>query len=151
MDYSRRFLGSEAAREFGEAVRLDPQFALAYMRLADVFFVGGDLRQSKEMIAKAEELQSRLPRYEQLLLQVLRAGRSRDQEAHMRARQALMTGFPRDGENRGVLATLQSGLGQRERAVEVYRQGLALDPKDEDLLNPAGATSTVLSRPTTAT
>jgi serine/threonine protein kinase/tetratricopeptide (TPR) repeat protein len=135
MDYSRRFLGSEAAREFGEAVRLDPQFALAYMRLADVFFVGGDLRQSKEMIAKAEELQSRLPRYEQLLLQVLRAGRSRDQEAHVRARQALMTGFPRDGENRGVLATLQSGLGQREQALEVYRQGLALDPKDEDLLN----------------
>src|ERR1700719_3158358 len=29
IDYSRRFLGSEAAREFGEAVRLDPRFALA--------------------------------------------------------------------------------------------------------------------------
>ena len=135
MDYSRRFLSSEAAREFGEAVRLDPQFALAFMRLADVFFVGGDLRQNKEMIAKAEELQSRLPRYEQLLLQVLRASRSRDQEAHVRARQALMAGFPRDGENRGVLAAVQSGLGQREQALEVYRQGLALDPKDEDLLN----------------
>jgi len=51
MDYGRRFQSSEAAREFGEAVRLDPQFALAYMRLADLFFVGGDLRQSKEMIA----------------------------------------------------------------------------------------------------
>ena len=34
MDYARRFLGDEAVREFGEAVRLDPQFALAYMRLS---------------------------------------------------------------------------------------------------------------------
>ena len=134
-DYSRRFLGSEAAREFGEALRLDPQFALAYMRLSDVSFVNGDLRQSSEMIAKAEQLQSRLPRYDQLLLQVLRAGRSRDQEAHLQARQALMAEFPRDGENRGVLAALQSALGQREQALEVYGQGLAMDPKDEDLLN----------------
>ena len=87
------------------------------------------------MIAKAEQLQSRLPRYEQLLLQVLRAGRSRDQEEIVRARQGLMAEFPRDSENRGVLATIQSALGQREQALEVYRQGLALDPKDEDLLN----------------
>jgi eukaryotic-like serine/threonine-protein kinase len=135
MDYSMRFLDAEATRELGEALRLDPQFALAYMRLADVFFVDGDLRQSNEMIAKAEQLQSRLPRYEQLLLQVLRASRSRDQEAHVRARQALMAEFPRDGENRGVLATVLSQLGQREQALEVYRQGLALDPKDENLLN----------------
>ena len=135
MDYSRRFLGSEAIREFDEALRLDPQFALAYMRLADVFFVAGDLRQYSEMIAKAEQLQSRLPRYEQLLLQVLRASRSRDQEERLRARQALMAEFPRDGENRGALAAIQSALGQREQALEVYRQGLALDPKNEDLLN----------------
>ena len=134
-DYGRRALNAEAAREFEEAVRLDPQFALAYMRLADVFFVDGDLRQSDEMIAKAEQLQSRLPRYEQLFLQVLKAGRSRDREAHVRARQDLMAEFPRDSDNRSVLAAIQSELGQREQALEVYRQGLALDPNNEDLLN----------------
>jgi tetratricopeptide (TPR) repeat protein len=135
MDYSRRFLSSEAIREFGEALRLDPRFALAYMRLAHVFFIDGDLRQMNEMIAKAEQLQSRLPHYEQLLLQVLRANRSRDLEASVRARQALMAEFPRDGENRGNLATFQLTLGQPEQAREIYRQGLVLDPKDEDLLN----------------
>ena len=134
-DYARRFLSAEAARELGEAVRLDPQFALAYMRLANVFFFDGDPRQSNEMIAKAEQLQSRLPRYEQLLLQVLRAGRSRDLEAELRARRDLMAEFPRDGENRSGLAGTQSQLGQREQALEVYRQGLALDPKNEDVLN----------------
>jgi len=56
------------------------------MRLADLFFLDGDLRQSDEMIAKAQQLQSRLPRYEQLLLQVLKARRSRDREAQARAR-----------------------------------------------------------------
>ena len=134
-DYETRLLEAEAAREFGEAVRLDPQFALAYMRLADVFFVDGDLRQCNEMIAKVEQLQSRLPRYEQLLLQVLRAARSRDLEAHVRARQALMAEFPRDDENRAILATIQSTLGQPEQARDVFRQGLVLDPKNEDLLN----------------
>ena len=134
-DYERRFLAAEAAREFGEAVRLDPQFALGYMRLSNVFLIDGNLRQSNEMIAKAEQLQSRLPRYEQLLLQVLRAGRSRDLEAEVRARQDLMAEFPRDGGNRGTLAAIQSSLGQWEQAFEVYRQGLALDPRDPDLLN----------------
>jgi eukaryotic-like serine/threonine-protein kinase len=135
MDYERRLLVAEATREFDEALRLDPQFALAYMRLAILFFTNGDLRQSQGMIAKAEQLQSRLPRYEQLLLQALKAARSRDREAQVRARQDLMAEFPRDGDNRAVLATIQSSLGQREQAFELYRQGLALDPKNEDLLN----------------
>src|SRR5206468_1465843 len=71
----------------------------------------------------------------QLLFQVLKTGRSRDLEAVVRARQELVAEFPRDSDQRGTLASQLTGLGQAEQALELYRQGLALDPKNEDLLN----------------
>ncbi len=86
MDYARRFLDAESIREFNDAVRLDPQFALAYMRLADQYFLNGDGRQDDEMTKKAEQLQVRLPRYEQLSLQMQIVGRSRDLEGLWRTR-----------------------------------------------------------------
>ena len=135
IDYERRYLTTEAIRELEEAVRLDPQFALAYMHLSEGYFQQGDLRRGNELAIKAGQLQSRLPRYEQLWLQALDASRSRDPEAEARAGQELLSEFPRDSENRGMLGAILSGLGQRDQALEVLRKGLALDPKNEDLLN----------------
>jgi eukaryotic-like serine/threonine-protein kinase len=135
VDYGRRFLTTDSVRELEEAVRLDPQFALAYLRLADQYNLQGDVRRSNEVAVKVDQLQSRLPRYEQLSLQVLKAARSRDQEAEVAARQALISEFPRNGFDRGILGASLSDLGKWDQALEMYRQGLALDPKDEDLLN----------------
>ncbi|MGO9126383.1 MAG: protein kinase domain-containing protein [Terriglobales bacterium] len=135
VDFARRFLTSDAIRELEEAVRLDPQFALAYVRLVDQYYQEGDLRHGNELAIKVDQLQSRLPRYEQLSLQVLKASRSRDLEAEARARQELVSQFPRDSENRGVLGAVLSDSGKREQALELLRQGLASDPKNEDLLN----------------
>jgi eukaryotic-like serine/threonine-protein kinase len=135
VDYGRRFLITESIREFEEATRLDPQFALAYMRLSDQYFQAGDLRRSTEIAAKVQQMQSRLPRYDQLSLQVLVANRSRDLEAMAEAREKLIAEFPRDSMERGLLAGNEAGLGLREKNVQLLREGLALDPKNEDLLN----------------
>ena len=135
VDFSRRFLEPDAIRELEEAVRLDPQFALAYLRLSEVYELEGDVRHSNELALKVYQLQARLPRYEQLSIQVLTAERSRDQEAAVRARQELLSTYPRDTQNRGILAVELSTIGKRDEAFELFRQGLALDPKNEDLLN----------------
>jgi eukaryotic-like serine/threonine-protein kinase len=135
IDYARRFLGADAVRELKEAVQLDPQFALAYMRLGDQYFQQGDLRRSDEIATKIDQIQSRLPRYEQLTLQVVNAVRSRDLQSMVDAREKLIAEFPRDSFQRGVLAGNLSGLGHPAKALEILRQGLALDPKNEDLLN----------------
>jgi tetratricopeptide (TPR) repeat protein len=135
LDYSRRFLVPESIRELEDAVRLDPQFALAYMHLAGQYYFEGDRRRSNELAIKIGQLQSRLPRYDQLSLQALNAGRSRDLEAEVSIRQQLLSEFPRDSENRGLLGAELSTLDQRDQSLEVFRQGLALDPKNEDLLN----------------
>jgi eukaryotic-like serine/threonine-protein kinase len=135
IEYGHRFLTDDAIRELEEAVRLDPQFALAYMRLSEQYGLQGDLRRSSEAAIKVEQLQSRLPRYEQLSLQVLKAGRSRDIEAQIAARQQLVSEFPRQTMDRGVLGAILGGVGQQDQALDVIRQGLAQDPKNEDLLN----------------
>jgi serine/threonine protein kinase/Flp pilus assembly protein TadD len=135
VDYGRRYLTNDAIREFEEAVRLDPQFALAELRLSDQYRLEGDLRRSNELAIKVTENQSRLPRYEQLTLQVLKAARSQDPEAEIAAREQLVSEFPRQSLDRGVLAIILGGFGKGEQAREVLQQGLALDPKNEDLLN----------------
>ena len=135
VDYGRRFLSQDAIREYEEAVRLDPQFALAYMHLSDEYSRAGDSRRGDEIATRVNQMQSRLPRYEQLSLQVLNVVRSRDLEAMANAREKLIAEFPRDSSQRGVLAGNLSSLGQPEKALELLRQGLALDPKNEELLN----------------
>ena len=135
VDYGRRFLTSDAVRELEEAVRLDPQFALAYLRLADQYALEGDLRRSSELAVKVDQLQSRLPRYEQLSLQALKAGRARDIEASIAIRQQLVSEFPRSTMDRGILSVVLVHVGKPQQARELLQQGLALDPKSEDLLN----------------
>ncbi len=135
IDYGRRFLTSDSIRELEEAVRLDPQFALALLRLSDQYALEGDLRRRDELVRKVEQMQSRLPRYEQLSLQVLIAARSRDFEAEVAVRQQLVSEFPRSTLDRGITATYLDLLGKGSQGVEMLRQGLALDQKNEDLLN----------------
>jgi tetratricopeptide (TPR) repeat protein/predicted Ser/Thr protein kinase len=135
VDYGRRFLTADAIRELEEAVHLDPQFALAYMRLAAQYFLQGDRRRSNQMAIKVEPMQSRLPRYEQLYLQVLRSNRSRDLELQVQAGQALLAEFPRDSAVRADLADTLGTIGRKQESLEVFRQGLAMDPRNEDLLN----------------
>jgi serine/threonine protein kinase/tetratricopeptide (TPR) repeat protein len=135
VDYGRRFLTSDAVRELEEAVRLDPQFALAYLRLSDQYALEGDLRRSSALAVKVDQLQSRLPRYEQLSLQALKATRSRDVEAAIAVRQQLVSEFPRATMDRGILSVILAFAGKPQQARELLQQGLALDPKNEDLLN----------------
>ena len=135
IDYGRRYLTSDAVRELEEAVRLDPQFAMAELRLADKYRLLGDLRRGNELEIKVSQNQSRLPRYEQLALQLLKARRSEDPEAELAARQQLVSEFPRQSLDRGILAAMLGGSGKQEQAQELLQQGLALDPKNEDLLN----------------
>ena len=135
VDYARRYLGTDAIRELEEAVRLDPQFALAMLRLADQYRLQGDLRRGNEIQLKIEQLQSRLPRYDQLMLQAVKASRSQDPDAELAVRQQLVSEFPRSTMDRGLLGNMLAGFGKREQSLALFKQGLALDPKSEDLLN----------------
>jgi len=135
MDYGRKFLDSDATREFNEAVRLDPQFALAYMRLGDVYFLDGYAKKNEEVIKKADQLQARLPRYDQLSLQAQLMARSRDLEAVADAYKAVLAEYPRSIPDIVNFAGVLSVLGRAEEGLAVSRQALTHDPNNTDLMN----------------
>ncbi len=137
-DYEQRFLAAEAANEFSEAVRLDPQFALAYLHLSSVYSSSGDFRRANETAAKVEHMQARLPRREQLEFQLNRTYYVRDREAQKRALEMLVSEFPRDTDARSGLAAELAFRGQSAQAASVLQEGLATDPKDDNLLNVLG-------------
>jgi serine/threonine protein kinase/tetratricopeptide (TPR) repeat protein len=135
VDLQRRYMVKESIRELEEAVRLDPEFALAYMSLSIEYFLEGDFQKGEELQSKLLQLKSRLPRYEQLSLDIVNADRTGDLAAAIQARRALLAEYSRDSLNRGFLASALSRLGKNEEALAILRDGLALNPKDETLLN----------------
>jgi eukaryotic-like serine/threonine-protein kinase len=135
VDYSRRFFETDAVREYDEAVRLDPQFALAYLRLGNEYNLLGDLKGAQDAMGKAQQLEAHLPRYEQLSLQVAKVNSTGDPEAEMAVRQQMVSEFPRSTMDRGLYAHQLGFYGKRPQDIDVLQQGLTLDPKNEDLLN----------------
>ena len=135
VDYARRFLLTDAIKELNEAVRLDPQFALAMLELSTDYSLVGDSKNSREFEDRAEQLQARLPRYEQLEVQVNNAARSRDTDAVVQAMRQLLSEFPRDTNQIGVLGRYLTVAGKGDEAVATLKQALTLYPKDENLLN----------------
>jgi tetratricopeptide (TPR) repeat protein len=124
-----------AVEEFTEALRLDPDFALAQFRLAELFCRGGGPRQCYELLNKTRAQESRLPRRERLRLPLDLAALSGDSATQRRSLEKLLAAFPRDTSTRNELGLLLSLSSDPSAAVQVVKQGLELDPEDASLLN----------------
>jgi TolB-like protein/Tfp pilus assembly protein PilF len=135
LDYERRAFYEDAIREFEEAVRLDPQFALGYWHLSGDHDVLGDQRKSHELWPKIAQFQSHLPRKNQLEFQAQEAFRAGDQAGGNQILESLLKEFPRDEEARATLEESLRQGGEAERAVSVLQEGLQLDPRNDGLLN----------------
>ena len=135
LDLLRRFLLAEAIRELEEAVRLDPQFGLAYWHLAGAYAIQGDLRKSQDLWPKIAQLQSRLPRKNQLEFQAEEAFRAGDPAGGRQMLESLLKEFPRQDDARASLAESLRHGGEPDRAISVLKDGLQLDPKNEEFLN----------------
>jgi len=138
VDLAHRFLIPEAVHEMEEAVRLDPQFALAWWRLAGGYEAVGDLRKSQELWPKIEQLQSRLPRQDLLEFQAQEAYRAGDDARANQILETLLKEFPRQDDARAQLAQSLFSTGETDRAISVLKDGLQLDPRNEIFLNQFG-------------
>jgi serine/threonine protein kinase/tetratricopeptide (TPR) repeat protein len=138
VDLARRFLTAEAIRELEEAVRLDPQFALAYWRLSGGYSFQGDFRKVQELWPKIEQLQSRLPREDLLEFQAQEALRAGDQAGGQQILESLLKEFPRQDQARAQLSQLMYSAGEGDRAITLLKDGLQLDPRNDSFLNTLG-------------
>jgi len=131
-DYWQKFQLEKAIREFEEAVRLDPQFAMAYYWMGLCYGHLGNGTKGTEAERAAERLASRMPRVQQLQILYQKALRLRDAGGMIQATEELAKEEPRVGLRYLALALT---LEDPARAGAVYPQAIALDPNNPDLYN----------------
>lgn len=136
----------QAAAEYERAVTLDPNFALAWARLAETRFrdFGGQYDRSPQLIEKTRVAIDRalaanpnLP--EALIMRAnwLRAVRF-DFAAARRDLDAAAALQPSSAEMRMAGAELARDVGDRQGGLALYREAAELDPKNGDVTNAVG-------------
>jgi tetratricopeptide (TPR) repeat protein len=136
VSYGRRLLLGEAVGAYRKATELDPQFAMAYYKLAyDIYLI--DLPAARQAIARGAELADRLPlpRLQKLLIQSERLRYDgRPQEAEQVAETAVRE-FPLEFEPRVQLENALEGQWKWTEAMRVYEEFVRLDSRQARAYN----------------
>jgi tetratricopeptide (TPR) repeat protein len=111
------------------AIQLDPNFAMAYRRLARAYGSLGQLERSSEYMTKAFELREHASEHERLLIT---GDYYRNVIHDLPKAQAdgeeIISRYPRDFRELGNLSNTYVQLGEFEKAVRVSQQAMDLNP-----------------------
>jgi len=120
----------EALPFYKQAVELDPNFAEAYLDLGTAYGNLGQDRPARECFKRAYELRERVSQREkwEIAGQYYQAGTGELDKAAQQY-DLLIHDFPRDPSVHANLGLVYSQLGQHEKAAELDRQELQVDPK----------------------
>jgi tetratricopeptide (TPR) repeat protein/DNA-binding winged helix-turn-helix (wHTH) protein len=134
---------SEAIEMLQRAVELDPNFAMAHARIGYTYAVSWGLtEEGKPHLERAFQLSSSLTERDRMNVSAWYAIANLDFAGAIDAYREIIKRFPLDIEAYWRLGRLLGGEERGEEAVEILRQGIALDPGSKDLFNVLG---TVLS------
>jgi TolB-like protein len=130
LSYADRFLVDEAIAAFRRATELDPQFAMAFSRLAGLLQIF-DLPAGRQAHLRASQLAGLqpLPRQQKLTIQAAQLwldGRS--QEAEQAAQRAVLE-FPLEIDPRMLLGTIRSAAWKWTEAKTVFEQIARMDDR----------------------
>lgn len=129
----------EAIALLEKAIVLDPQFAMAYARIGYVFAVRWDqIDQAKPYLEKAFQLSERLGEKDKLVIKAWYEIANVDYPAAIRSYREITVNYPLEVEAHLRLGHLLAGEGQTAEAIDVYKQGLAIDPEARDIYNELG-------------
>ena len=137
--YSLSRCYDEAAREFEEAIRINPNFFDGYYYFARTSFARGDIARSAELFRKAAEIRHEDFQSPMLLSQSLRM-LGREKEAYdaacegIRRAELALTLNHTDGRALSLGSGALIDVGQPERALEWSRRSLELHPDDMSAL-----------------
>ncbi len=134
---SDKFYHEEAKHYLEKAVELDPQFAVAYLYLGDVYLQlqsRGDER--KEVLRKAKEYSEKATEKERLyILAEYASSIERDSEKRIRILKELIEKYPNEKDARYELGFYYQGRNLFEEALNEYQKALELAPADGFILN----------------
>jgi eukaryotic-like serine/threonine-protein kinase len=127
-DYRARGAEADSIPYYKRAIELDPDFALAYDRLAATSGNAGDWHAWRAYASEAFARRDRVSEREKLAI-ATRYYMSRQMFEQWRDTLELRTRtFPRDWYAFHMLAETTAGMGQYERAVELSREEVRLNP-----------------------
>jgi tetratricopeptide (TPR) repeat protein/predicted Ser/Thr protein kinase len=120
----------EAATSLRAAVKKDPQFALAYSRLAEADSALGYDSEAENSARKAVDLGQNLPRDEKYLIEANHFRISKDYAKAAEAFQNLAKVLPDNSDIQSALGSIYENSGDFAKAREFYQKLLAANPKD---------------------
>jgi eukaryotic-like serine/threonine-protein kinase len=120
---------AEALKSFQASVKQDPNFALAYAKLGQVYAALGYGNEAEQAARKAVDLSENLSPQETYLIAAIRAQTTNNTPKAIEAYENLAKLVPEDPDVQFALAGLYNTAGSFDKAREYYRKLLARDPK----------------------
>ncbi len=138
MQLHRQGKNLDAVKVFQAAVQADPDFALAYSRLAESDSELGYDSQAEQASRKALELDSQLPLAEKYLIEANHARVMKDNKKAVETYEKLAASLPGDSDVQFTLGKLYMDNSDFEKARAQYAKVLKNDPKNLTALQQAG-------------
>ncbi len=117
----------EAIPLYKRAIELDPNFALAYARLATTYSNTGQSALSEENRKKAFELRDRASEHERLYITAHYYADAGQLNKGIEAYELYKQSYPRDSIPYNNLAAIYNSLGQYDKALEVAQEAVRVD------------------------
>jgi eukaryotic-like serine/threonine-protein kinase len=120
----------DAQKQFEEATKEDPNFALAFSRLAQTYSTLGYDSEAEQAANKAVDLSPDLPEAEKYLISAIRSQATKNYPEAIKAYETLAKASPDNSDVQSALASLYQDSGDLTKARDYYQKVLASNPKD---------------------
>ena len=130
MQLRRQGKNLEAVKVFESAVQQDPDFALAYSRLAEADSTLGYDAKAEQASRKAVELSAQLPLAEKYLIEANHARVMKDNQKALQAYEKLAASLPGDNDVQFTLGNLYLDTSNLDKARAQYAKVLKNDPRN---------------------
>jgi tetratricopeptide (TPR) repeat protein len=131
-------LGNKAQREKGaaaalryyqRAIQLDPNFAMGYRAVGNVYFSMNEVERASEYFTKAFELREHASEREKLVITANYYDRvTGEQEKAVKVYQERIENYPRDDRTYNNLGIVYAMLAQHGKATDAFRESIRLNP-----------------------
>jgi len=120
----------EARKQFEAATKADPNFALAFSKLAQAYSTLGYDGEAEQSAQKAVTVGQELPEAEKYLISAIHSQVTKNYPEAIKAYEALSQASPDNSDVQTALASLYKDSGNLTKAREYYQKVLAANPKD---------------------
>lgn len=139
LERAQGFRNAEALDLLQRAVTADPEFAMAHARIGYVYCMTWPYPdKARPHLEEAFRRSGRVSEKDRLLIVVWYAVANRDYSGAIQSLRQIIADYPLEVEAYAALVKLLGGESRLEEAIEVARQGLAVDPEAGYLYNLLG-------------